>query len=146
MSKRTLPGVTGSSDDQFASGKATGTFDRVQHPPLYELVVAFQHAEMQLMNVKVVELMSVVEDGPFLDAVWLNFDHRCGRAAHRVGLDNGIRAGYFRDVKVGLAVSRSLILSKCKGPSAHGYVRRSRVIDALRCRSQRNRSVRDGRR
>src|SRR4051794_15562894 len=49
--------------------------DRVQHPTLDEFVVAFQHAEMQLMNVKIVELVSEVKNGPFLDAVWLNFDH-----------------------------------------------------------------------
>src|SRR5262245_39553395 len=63
--------------------------DRVQHSPLDEPVVAFQHAEMQLMDVEVVDLMREVEDRPFLDAVRLDLDHR--RRLTWVGLDGHVR-------------------------------------------------------
>jgi len=49
----TLPGVTGFIRGPIPVRQCYRHVDRVQHPAFDELVVAFQHAEMQLMYVKV---------------------------------------------------------------------------------------------
>src|SRR5262245_22025652 len=110
--------------------------DRVQHSALDELVVAFQHAEMQLMDVEVVDLMREVEDRPFLDAVRLDLDHR--QRPTWIGLDGYVRPGHFRDEEVCLAVLGPLILGERKGPATdrHGAGRHS--ICALQYRPRRN--------
>jgi len=60
MSRSTLPGVHKGHRRPIRIRQSHWHVDRVQHSALEELVVAFQHAEMQLMNVEIVDLVSEV--------------------------------------------------------------------------------------
>src|SRR6202011_1779722 len=93
------------------------------------------------MNVKVVDLMSEVENGPFLDAVGLDLDNRGGRTVHRIWLYDDIRPGHFRDIEICFAVFHPLIFGERKDPSAYWCGRGWHVIDPLQRRPWRNRSL-----
>ncbi len=93
------------------------------------------------MDVKVMDLVGEVEDGPFLHAVGPDLDDRRRHTTHRIGLDDGIRPGHFRDVEVCLAAFRPRIFGERKTPPAHRCAHGQQVIDALQCRPRRSRSL-----